>query len=334
MGGTGAVNRPIPSSYGRYCLGRAGQGLVVLALSYLVVFLLLFFLPGDPIRARLNDPESNYSPEQIDQLLAYYGLDEPLWVQLWHSVHRLARGELGYSLSTVEPVGRRIAQALPSTLELATVTVVFAAALALLVAAVAVAAPWEPLRRAATTIPAALLSVPTFVIGLLVLQVFSYNLGLFSTLRADGWTGAIPAAAVLALPVSAPVTRVIIENAREVKAEPYVTFARSKGLPEIRLLLAHIARPSALPGVTMAGLAVAELVTGSVIVEAIFNRHGIGSVIEAAVSSQDSPVLLGVVLFAAGAIVAVNLLVDLLYPLLDPRLRDRVAVDSHAKVTP
>ncbi|MEV0707878.1 ABC transporter permease [Nocardia aurea] len=315
------MSRPIPSSYPRYVLARAGQGLVVLALSYLAVFLLLFFLPGDPISARLNDPDSNYSPEQIEQLLTYYGMDQPLWVQLWHAVRRLAQGDLGYSLTTVEPVGGRILDALPSTVELATITLVFSVVLALGLAAIATGAPWERVRRFTTAIPAALLSVPTFVVGLLVLQVFSYNLGLFSTLKADGWSGAIPAAAVLALPVSAPVARVIIENAQEVQGEPFVTFARSKGLAGLRILFAHVARPSALPGVTMLGLAVAELITGSVIVEAIFNRHGVGSVIESAVSSQDSPVLLGVILLAAGAIVLVNLAVDLTYPLLDPRLR-------------
>lgn len=314
-------------SYRRYCLARAGQGVLVLALSYLLVFLLLFFLPGDPIRARLNDPEANYSPEEIDQLLTYYGMDQPLWVQLWHAVSRLFRGDLGYSLATVEPVGDRILHALPSTVQLSVITFVFAVLLAVGLTALATAAPRASVRRFAAAIPAAMLSVPSFVIGLVVLQVFSYQLGLFSTLQADGWIGVVPAACVLAIPVSAPFARVFIENAQQVQDEPYVTFARSKGLATSRLLLAHVAKPSALPGVTMLGLAVAELITGSVIVEAIFNRHGIGSVIESAVSSQDSPVLLGVIILAAGAIVVVNLIVDLLYPLLDPRLRAAADTD-------
>lgn len=313
-------------SYPRYVAARVGQGLLVLALSYLVVFLLLFFLPGDPIRARLSDPEANFSPEQVQQLLAYYGMDQPLWAQLWRSVTRLLHGDLGYSLTTVEPVRARIAGAVPATVELATVTAVFAAVLAVGLAVAASTAPWAPVRRVVTAVPAALLSVPTFVIGLVALQIFSYQLGLFSTLRSDGWTGAVAPAAVLALPVAAPLARVLIENARRVQTEPFVTFARSKGLTTARLLAAHVARPSALPGVTMLGLAVAELVTGSVIVESVFNRHGIGSVIESAVSGQDSPTLLGIILLAAGAVVLVNLLVDLLYPLLDPRLRPEPAV--------
>ncbi|MFC8528856.1 ABC transporter permease [Nocardia sp. NPDC057227] len=314
------------TSYPRYVLARAGQGLLVLTLSYLVVFLLLFFLPGDPIRARLSDPEANFSPEQVDQLLAYYGMDQPLPVQLWQAVTRLLHGDLGYSLTTVEPVTGRIASAVPATVELATVTALFAVLIAVGLAVAATTAPFEPVRRFATTVPAALLSVPTFVIGLVVLQIFSYQLGLFSTLKADGWAGAVPPAAVLALPVAAPLARVLIENAHHVQGEPYVTFARSKGLSTARLLAAHVARPSALPGVTMLGLAVAELITGSVIVEAIFNRHGIGSVIEAAVSGQDSPTLLGIILLASGAVVLVNLAVDLLYPVLDPRLRPEPAI--------
>lgn len=320
-------------SYTKYSLVRVGHGLVVLALSYLVVFLLLFVLPGDPIRARLNDPESNYSPEQIDQLLAYYGMDQPLWVQLWQAVKRLLQGDLGYSLTTVEPVGERIVQALPSTIQLAATTLVFSVIIALVLTVLATVAPAAAVRRFAASVPAGLLSVPTFVFGLLVLQVFSYKLGLFSTLKTDGWIGALPAAAVLALPISAPFARVLIENAREVQAEPFVTFAKSKGMSTGRLLFSHIARPSSLPGVTMLGLAAAELITGSVIVEAIFNRHGIGSVIESAVSSQDSPVLLGVILLAAGVVVLVNLAVDLLYPLLDPRLKGAPTEASPA-VTP
>ncbi len=316
------------TSYRRFCVTRIGQGLVVLALSYLLVFLLLFFLPGDPIRARLADPDVTYSPEQVNQLLAYYGMDQPIWAQLGRAVSRLFQGELGYSLTTVKPVRQTIADAMPSTLQLATLTFAFAVGLAALTSAVAVASPWRPVRRVATGIPAGLLSVPTFVIGLGLLQVFSYRLGWFSTLQATGWSGTIPPAVVLALPISAPFARVLIENAREVEGEAYVTFAKSKGLTGTRLLLAHVARPSALPGVTMLGLAVAELITGSVIVEAVFNRHGLGSVISTAVSGQDSPVLLGVILLAAGAIVVVNLAVDLLYPLLDPRLRGRATVDD------
>ncbi|WP_072803618.1 ABC transporter permease [Rhodococcoides yunnanense] len=320
-------------SYRKYSLVRVGHGLIVLALSYLTVFLLLFVLPGDPISARLNDPDSSYSPEQIDQLLAYYGMDQPLTVQLWRAVSRLFQGDLGYSLTTVEPVGERILQALPSTIQLSVITLVFSVLIALVLTVIATVAPALPVRRFAASVPAGLLSVPTFVFGLLVLQVFSYNLGLFSTLKTDGWVGALPAAAVLALPISAPFARVLIENAREVQTEPFVTFAKSKGMSTPRLLFAHIARPSSLPGVTMLGLAAAELITGSVIVEAIFNRHGIGSVIESAVSSQDSPVLLGVILLAAGVVVVVNLGVDLLYPLLDPRLKG-APTEAAATVTP
>ncbi|WP_066911809.1 ABC transporter permease [Millisia brevis] len=316
--------------YRSFVLRRIGQGLIVLALSYVIVFTLLFFLPGDPIRARLNDPEVTYSPEQVEQLLAYYGLDEPIWVQFWHSVSRLLQGDLGYSLISVEPVSDRLVAALPSTIQLTVLTAVFAIVISFVVSTAAVAAPSEKIRRLAAAVPAAMLSVPTFVIGLAVLQVFSYSLGWFSTLQANGWVGAIPAAAVLALPVSAPFTRVIIENAREVEAEPFVTFGRSKGLTNGRVLLAHVARPAALPGVTMLGIAVAELITGSVIVEAIFNRHGIGSVISSAVSGQDSPVLLGVIVLAAGAVVLVNLIVDLLYPLLDPRLRTQSTAPAGA----
>lgn len=307
---------------------RASQGLAVLALSYLFVFLLLFFLPGDPIRNRLNDPELNFTQEQVDQLLAYYGLDQPLLVQLWNSLSRLARGDLGYSLVTVTPVNERIVDALPSTLQLLVVTLVIALGIAFVLSALAIAGPGAGVQRFAAAVPAAVLSVPVFVIGLLVLLIFSYGLGWFNTLQADSWASTVPAAAVLALPVSAPFARVFIENAREVQHEPYVTFARSKGLTTFEVLTAHVAKPASLPAVTMFGLALGELVAGSVIVESLFNRQGIGSVISSAVSGQDAPVLLGVILLTAATIVTVNFLVDLLYPVLDPRLRSGIEPES------
>lgn len=317
------MSRGAPAGYGRHVAARIGQGLLVIALAYVAVFLLLFLLPGDPVQARLNDPEVTYTQDQIDQLLAYYGLDLSLPSQFWQAVSRLLHGDLGVSLVTLQPVTERIGDALPATLQLISLTLGFALVFALVLAVIATISPWPAVRRTVTSVPAALLSVPTFVIGLAVLQVFSYQLRWFSILNSGGWAGAIPGALVLALPVSAPLARVLIENAGDIQREPFVTFARSKGMGTAALLWAHVARPAALPGVTMVGLMAAELITGTVIVERIFNRDGLGSVIESAVTGQDSPVLLGVILLAATTVVLVNLAVDLTYPLLDPRIRLR-----------
>lgn len=307
--------------YAAYAVRRVGQGIAVLVLSYLMLFFVLFWIPGNPVQAMLADPDATYTPQQVNELLAYYGLNRPVLDQLLTSFWHLLQGNLGVSLAKVEPVGTMIAQALPSTLQLAAATAVVTVLIAGVVSTVATTAPWRWLRRIALAIPALSLSVPSFVLALTVLQVFSYQLGWFNTLTATGLSATLPAAIVLAIPVAAPFTRVLSESAIEVQREPFVTFARSKGLSQAKILLAHVLRLSAMPGVTMLGLAVSELIAGSVIVESVFSRNGLGSVIDAAVTSKDSPVILGTVLLVVAMIVVINLAIDLLYPLLDPRLR-------------
>jgi peptide/nickel transport system permease protein len=311
--------------YVAFCLRRVGQGIVVLVVSYLALFFVLFWIPGNPIQAMLADPDATYTPQQVNELLAYYGLNRPVLDQFGVSVWHLLHGNLGISLAKVEPVNTMIAQALPSTLQLAAYTAVIVVIIAVVVSTVAATTRWRPVRLVALTIPALSLSVPSFVLALTVLQVFSYELGWFNTLTATGLSATLPAAIVLAIPVSAPFTRVLSESAIDVEREPFVTFARSKGLSQTRILLAHVLRPSAMPGVTMLGLAVSELIAGSVIVESVFSRNGLGSVIDAAVTSKDSPVILAVVLLAVAVIIVINLGIDLLYPLLDPRLRVHAA---------
>lgn len=309
--------------YLRFALRRLAQAAVVVALSYAATFLIIAVLPGDPITNMLLDPENGFSPEEIAPIIAYYGLDRPVPEQLWTGFARFVTGDLGISLRSNLPVAGMVAAALPSTLLLA------ASALAVaLLAAFAIAYGSQNLpprygQGLLRMIPSVSLAVPSFIIGIFLIQLFAFRLGLFRITSPDSLAATFFAAIALGLPVSAQIAEVLVTNLDHEARQEYFAVARSRGLGRAELFRRHQLRASSLPVVTMVALAVGELLGGSLITEAIFGRKGIGSLVQSAASTQDFPVLLAVVALAAVVFVAVNLLADLIYPLLDPRLRRR-----------
>ena len=170
------------------------------------------------------------------------------------------------------------------------------------------------------SLPSLFLSVPNFVIGLLLIHMFAFGLGLFSMIDTETPWGTFFAAVALGIPVSAQLAEVLIANLDHESGQEYIAVARSRGLRQSELFLRHLVKPSSLPAVTVLALMVGELLGGALITESIFGRVGIGTLVEGAVSSQDLPVLQAVVSLAALVFVVVNLLADLAYPLLDPRV--------------
>jgi peptide/nickel transport system permease protein len=308
--------------YGRFALRRTGQALVVVLLAYVFTFVVISVLPGDPVTTTLRNPQNGFTEEQIQTIIAYYGLDRPVAVQLGEALSRFVVGDLGVSLRTNLPVSAMIAEVLPSTLVLAAaalvVAVVIAAGLALGVRYLP-----APLGALVRSVPALMLSVPGFLVGLALISVFSFRLGLFRAIDADGAVATFFAAVTLGIWVAAQVAEVLIANLDHEAGQEYAAVARSRGPGRLRLLVAHLLKPSALPVVTVLALMIGEVLGGAVITEAVFGRTGIGSLVERSVSSQDLPVLQAVVTLAAVVFVVVNLLADLVYPLLDPRVRLR-----------
>lgn len=196
-----------------------------------------------------------------------------------------------------------------------------AAALGLVIALAAVFAPWPPVREAARSLPPAFLSLPVFVTGLIVLQLFSFNLGWVSAVRDEGLRSTLLAAVPLALPVAAPIAQVLIQGLSNAAGQPYVEVLRAKGLSENRIIFGHLLKNGSIPTVTIVAITVGELLAGSVITETIFNRTGIGYLTETAVRNQDTPIIQAVVITVSVTFVVINLLVDVLYPLIDPRIR-------------
>ncbi|ACU38173.1 ABC transporter permease [Actinosynnema pretiosum subsp. pretiosum] len=305
--------------YGRYAAGRVAQAAVVVLLAYAFTFVVISVLPGDPVTSTLRDPQNGFTEEEIAAIVAYYGLDRPVHEQLWESLTRFLVGDFGVSLRSGLPVADLVGEVLWSTVVLALSALVVA-----LVLAFAVAAGVRCLPRGQGVLrafPSLFLSVPNFVIGLLLINVFAFQLGLFRVIDSEGPTATLFAAIALGIPVSAQVAEVLIANLDHESDQEYAAVARSRGLGRTALLLRHLLKPSSLPVVTVVALTVGELLGGAVITEKIFGRTGVGSLVERSVTTQDLPVLQAVVALAAVVFVVVNLVADLVHPLLDPRVR-------------
>lgn len=311
--------------YGTYVAVRVGQAALVIALSYVLVFLGLAALPGDPVRAQLENPENGYTEADKAAVIAYWGLDRPILEQLITSVQHALGGDLGLSLTSRAPVTDIVLGALPSTLVLAGTALVIALLIALVIGVLSQRLPVGPLRSLVRSLPTVFLSTPNFVLGLVLIQLLAVQLGVFSVIEPDSPPATLVAALTLAIPVSAQIAQVLVTALDTARAEDFGDVATSRGVGDTAVILRHLLRPSLLPTVTVCGLVLGELLGGSLITETIFGRSGLGSVVSKAVSSQDVPVLQATVLISAAVFVLVNLVIDLAYPLLDPRLRTRKA---------
>lgn len=304
----------------RYVLKRIGQAVLVLWAAYTLTFVLLSALPGDAITSRIQAPDSDISPEGAQALLSYYGLDRPLWQQYLHGLVSAIQGDLGYSLNTAQPVDRLIGDALPSTLALSFLGLVIGTVIAGVVAISIIYAPWPWLRTFFGSLPPLFGSVPTFVVGILLLQVLAFQLGLIPSVDDGSPRAVIAPAVTLGIVLAATLAQVFATSVRTTRQQPFVHVEQARGAGEGYIFRKDILRNSVLPVLTLLGLAFGELIAGSVVTEAVFARNGIGQLIVGSVNTQDLPVVQGVVLVSAAAYVVINLIVDLAYPFIDPRI--------------
>ena len=304
-----------------YVARRAGQAVVVLVLAYALTFVLLAALPGDAVLARYGSPELGLSPEQLADIRAAYGADRPLPVRFAESAWAFLGGDLGYSVQSGAAVATLLAAALPSTLVLAALGLALALLLAVTIAVLATHGRGRWLRRLFQSLPPLFVSLPVFWIGILLIQVISFRLGLVPVIGAGPVQALILPVATIAVPVAAPLAQVLMRSIDDVEQMPFVSVVRARGASPSWLLWHDVSRNAVLPALTMAGLLFGELVGGAVVTESVFGRAGIGQLTAQAVANRDTPVLLAVVVLSTVAYVVINLLVDLLYPVLDARLR-------------
>lgn len=313
---------------------RIGQALVVIWATFTVAFILLTALPGDAVASRYDNPTLGLTPEQLATIREVYGADEPLITRYFHALSGFITGDFGFSVATGTPVADMLADALPSTLALALLAFLLGVVLAFLIAIAATFGPASWLRGVFRSVPSVLVSAPTFWVGIILIQVFSFALGWVPVIGATTAQGLVLPVITLALFVSAPLAQVLMRSIDEVMEMSFVQVVRAKGASEAWLLWRNVVRNATLPALTMAGLTFGELVGGSVVTEAVFARHGIGALTVDAVANRDTSVLLAIVVLAATVFVLINLVVDLLYPVLDVRLRTRgggaTTATSHA----
>jgi peptide/nickel transport system permease protein len=308
----------------RYLASRIGQAVLVLWAAFTVSFVLLQVLPGDAILIKFQSSDMGLSPAQIADIRASYGADTPIWMQYLHSIGDFLRGDFGYSVQEGVPVSQQLLTDFPVTLRLAGCGFLLAIALAIAIAFVSSLTPFAWLRAAIQALPALFVSIPVFWLGIVLIQVVSFRLRLIPVIGAGEWQGLILPTITLAVPISAPLAQVLIRSIDEVQTQPFVAVARAKGASQSRVLLRHVARNAVLPALTIAGILLGELLAGAVVTETVFGLDGVGQLTQQAVSNQDTAVLQAVVVISAAGFVLINLIVDLLYPVLDPRIRKRI----------
>lgn len=308
-----------------YVARRLGQSLVVLWAAFTVTFVILYLLPSDPVSIMLaggqGGEQSTVDPAQVAALRAEHGLDDPLPVQYLHALWRTLHLDFGDSLRNGAPVSTLIGDALPQTALLASASFVLALLLGVATAFLSTWTRWSWVRTGLLALPPLGVSLPTFWVGLLLIQFFSFRIPVFPALGNEGLLSLVLPSITLAVPVSASIAQVLARGLRTALAEPYVETARAKGASRARVHLRHALRNAAIPALTIGGVVVGNLLAGAVVVETVFSRVGIGRLTVTAVNDQDIPLVQGLVLLAAAVFVVTNLVVDLLYPVLDPRIR-------------
>ncbi|MCF7548281.1 ABC transporter permease [Pseudonocardia sp. WMMC193] len=305
-----------------YLVRRVATAVAVLWAAYTVTFIVLYLLPGDPITTMASgglDGEP-LTPEAIEALKVRYGLDQPLIVQYGHRLAEAVRGDLGTSIQTGQDVRGAILDALPSTLQVALAGLLFAVLVGggLALAATSTRLRW--LRQVLMALPSLAVSLPVFWVGLMLVQVFSFGLHWLPSTGANGPAALVLPAITLGLPMGALIAQVLAKSMDTALAEPYVGTARAKGVGERDVHLRHALRNAAIPALTVLGYVAGNLLAGTVVVETVFTRPGLGRLTVQAVGVQDIPLVQGIVIFASLVFVGVNLLVDLIYPVLDPRI--------------
>ena len=316
-----------------FILRRLIQAVIVMVVVALIAFMLFQYV-GDPVVFLLGQ---DASPAQITQLRADLGLDRPFIVQFWHFLVNAAQGEFGLSLRQGAKVSRLIAERFPATLELALVAALMALLIGIPMGVYSALRRGSFLSQVFMTISLLGVSLPTFLIGILLILVFAVGLGWFPSfgrgetvqvgwwssglLKADGWHHIVLPAVTLAVFQLTLIMRLVRAEMLEVLRTDYIKFARARGLPDRVIHFGHALRNTLVPVMTITGLQLGGLIAFAIITETVFQWPGMGLLFIQAVTFADIPVMAAYLCLIALIFVIINLVVDLLYFAVDPRLR-------------
>jgi peptide/nickel transport system permease protein len=294
----------------------------------LVTFIIIRSIPGDPVQVLLG-ADRRTTPEQIAAIRASYGLDQPLPVQYLKWLGHVLTGDLGDSLRTKRPLTQELRLRLPVTIELTLMAGIIAAIPAMIFGVLAALRRNSSVDYAATLVTLIGVSVPNFFLATILVLVFSFWLKWLPPVGFKPFTDdpvqnlktMIMPAVALGLPLAAILMRFVRSSVLEVLGQEYVRTARAKGIPQRQVLFRHVMPNAGIPILTIVGIQVASLLGGTVIIEQIFGLPGVGRYVYEAIANRDYPVVQSVTLVLAFIFVLVSLVVDVLYAVLDPRLR-------------
>jgi peptide/nickel transport system permease protein len=309
-----------------YLLRRVLAAIPVMGVVALVVFLLLRLTPGDPAAVLAGD---SATPAQLERIRTSLGLNEPLYVQFFTWINKLLHGDLGVSLISNVPVLKMISQRIEPSISIAVATIILSVAVAVPLGVIAAWKQGTWIDRFVMGLSVLGFSVPVFVIGYVLIQVFAIDLRWLPVQGFKSITAGFgPFFERLVLPTLslsfiyiALIARMTRASMLDVLGEDYVRTARAKGIGEISVLFHHALRNAAVPVITVIGTGFALLISGVVVTESVFNIPGIGRLTVDAVLARDYPVIQAMILLTSLLYVTINLLIDVAYTLLDPRIR-------------
>ncbi|WP_455223322.1 nickel ABC transporter permease [Kaarinaea lacus] len=303
---------------GRFLVTRlASAAIVVFGVSSLVFFM-IHFIPGDPVEVMLGESARVTDRENLRHAL---GLDRPILVQWLDYLYHIARFDLGESLHSKQPIIEILVARIPATLELTLMALLFAILIALplgIMAALHKNTTWD---RSAMTVSLLGVSIPNFLMGPLLILLFSMYLGWLPVSGRDSPGSVILPALTLGTAMAAILSRMVRATLLEVINEDYIRTARAKGLSRFRVILLHAMPNTMLPIITLLGLQLGALLAGAVITEVVFSWPGIGQLTIDAIHTRDYPLVQSCVLLISLSYVLVNIVTDILYSVLDPRIR-------------
>jgi peptide/nickel transport system permease protein len=304
----------------KYIIKRLLMMILVIAGVIFVVFTIMRLAPGDPVAGILG---ANYTQEQYAATEAKLGLDKPFIVQLLNYYKGVLRLDLGTSYSTMVPITRELSSRLPSTFALGFMGIFITIVIGIPAGIISATKQYSAVDYIITVVALILSSMPNFWVALMLMLIFSAKLGILPASGIDHWYSWIMPGLAVGLGSVAGISRLTRSSMLDVIRQDYIRTARAKGVSEGKVITKHALKNALIPIITMIGVQLGTIVGGSVIVESIFNIPGIGTYMMAGINGRDYPVVQACVLVLALSICVVNLLVDIIYAFIDPRIKSQ-----------
>ena len=289
---------------------------VLLGVSF-IVYTILSFTPGDPVQMMLGD---NYSEESYAAMQEELGLDDPFLVQYGRFIINAVHGDFGTSYSTGNPVAAEIAARLPNTILLSACAMLFAILIGIPLGVISATHQYSAVDNISMVGALFGVSMPNFWLGLMLIVIFAAGLGWFPSSNFETWGALVLPAVTLSANSLAMITRMTRSSMLETIRQDYIRTARAKGVPGFKVIFGHALKNSLIPVITYFGPMLAYIVTGSIVVEQIFAVPGIGRAFVNSITGRDYPLIMGTTIILACLIIIMNLVSDLLYKIVDPRI--------------